>query len=341
MLRREASPPPETNGSVLPSILVLPHNHVQGHSENAARMYEQIRTAARNTAPVLIVGETGAGKEHVVRILHATSTRASGPLRSLNCAAIPTDLLEAELFGIEAGVATGVSARPGAMRLADGGTLFFDEIGDMAPNLQAKLLRALEEGQIQPVGAHQPAAIDVRFVAATNTDLDAAVRSGAFRSDLYYRLAGHIIEVPPLRERREDVPALIEHFLRTASADTGITPAGLSLAALRALQEAPWPGNIRQLEHEIRRIVATVDPGTIIERRHLGASLKVRASSAKHEGSMVGDLNLKQQVENLERRLVTRAVDLAGGNLADAARRLGLSRNGLVMKMQRLCIPRD
>ncbi len=227
------------------------------------------------------------------------------------------------------------------MRLADGGTLFFDEIGDMAPNLQAKLLRALEEGQIQPVGAHQPAAIDVRFVAATNTDLDAAVRSGAFRSDLYYRLAGHIIEVPPLRERREDIPALVEHFLRTASADTGITPAGLSLAALRALQEAPWPGNIRQLEHLIRRIVATAEPGLIIERRHLGPSLQAPSNAVHKEDSVVGDLNLKRQVEALEKRLVLRAVDLSDGNLADAARRLGLSRNGLVMKMQRLGIRRD
>ena len=190
------------------------------------------------------------------------------------------------------------------------------------------------------MGAQQPATVDVRFVAATNTDLDAAVRSGAFRSDLYYRLAGHIIEVPPLRDRREDIPALVEHFLRTAAADTGITPAGLSLAALRAFQEAPWPGNIRQLEHEIRRIVATAEPGTIIERRHLGPSLQESSDTANTEDSVVGDLNLKRQVEVLEKRLILRAVDLADGNLADAARRLGLSRNGLVMKMQRLGIGR-
>jgi two-component system NtrC family response regulator len=321
------------------SALRLPADHVEGRSAPARRLYEEIRAALRSSAPVLVTGETGVGKEHVVRILHASSPRADGPLQSLSCAAIPTELLEAELFGIEAGVATGVSARPGAMRLADGGTLFFDEIGVLAPSLQTKLLRALQEAEIQPVGARRPVPVNVRIVAATNSDLEAAVRGGSFRADLYYRLAGHHIHVPTLRERAEDIPELIEHFLRAAADGSGIRPAGLSVAALTTLQAAPWPGNVRQLANELRRAVAAAGPGAVIERRHLSQTLL--EPTAPDSPPADDDLDLRRQVERLERRLVERAIHLADGNLAEAARTLGLSRNGLVMKMQRLGVGRS
>jgi DNA-binding NtrC family response regulator len=330
-------PSPDAQRSLLP--LEFPEGHVQGTSQASRRVYDQIRAAARGRGPVLITGETGVGKEHVVRILHGSSDRAGGPLQSLNCAAIPAELLEAELFGIEAGVATGVSERKGAMRLADGGIVFFDEIGDMGAALQAKLLRALQEGEVQPVGARRPVPVDVRIVAATNTDLEAAVRDGGFRADLYYRLAGHLIEVSALRHHRDDIPALVDHLLRRAVEDIGIRPAGLSLAAFQALQGATWPGNIRQLENELRRAVTAAGTGVVIERRHLSPDLAIQAADADTPPEF-DDLNLKRQVDALERRLVQQAIHRAHDNLAEAARQLGLSRNGLVMKMQRLGLTR-
>ena len=318
--------------------LTFPEHHVRGASEASRRLYEQLRTLRTGTTPVLIMGETGVGKEHVVRILHASSDRAGGPLRIVNCAAIPADLLEAELFGIEAGVATGVDRRPGAFRDAEGGILFFDEIGAMPLPLQAKLLRALQNGEVHPVGARRPLEVDVRIVAATNTDLAEQIRAGSFRSDLYYRLAGCEVHVAPLRERREDIPALVSFFLATFAAEAGKRLRGVSVNALEALQNAPWPGNVRQLEHEIHRLVSICPDGSAIESSMVSAAVTADAPAAAEPTD--DDLDLKRHVDALERCLITRAIEKADRNLAEAARRLGLSRNGLVMKMGRLGVKR-
>jgi DNA-binding NtrC family response regulator len=317
-----------------PAPLVFPDNHVPGLSQASQRMYEQIAALRNGTGPILIVGETGVGKEHVVRILHASSDRADGPLRVLNCAAIPAELLEAELFGIEAGVATGVDRRKGAFREADRGTLFFDEIGAMPLPLQAKLLRALQEDEVHPIGAQRPVPVDVRIVAATNTDLTAAIKNQTFRSDLYYRIAGSEIAVAPLRKRREDIPALVSFFLERCATESTKRIRGLSVGTLTQLQNAAWPGNIRQLEHEIRRLVSICSDGATIESSMI--SPEIIAAGSLDDEIADDDLTLKRHVDALERRLIRRAVDQAGGNLAQAARLLGLSRNGLVMKMGRL-----
>jgi transcriptional regulator with PAS, ATPase and Fis domain len=287
--------------------------------------------------PVLVTGETGVGKEHVVRILHASSDRAAGPLQVVNCTAIPADLLEAELFGIEAGVATGVSRRRGKLRLANGGFLFLDEIGDMDPALQAKLLRALQEGEVHPLGASSPVTVDVRVVAATNTDLEQRVRDGRFRRDLFYRIAGCEVVVPPLRRRREDIPALAAFFLERAARDHGKAVRGLSVSALQALQTAAWPGNVRQLQRELTRLLAACPAGGTIESAMISSAV-LSETVADDPASSADDLDLKRRLAALEKRLVERALEQAGGNRSEAARLLGITRNGLAMKIKRLGI---
>jgi len=303
---------------------VFPERHVVGSAPATRLLYNQIRGLLPGSTPVLVTGETGVGKEHVVRILHASSDRARGPLEVLNCAAIPADLLEAELFGIEAAVATGVSRRDGKFQLADAGMLFFDEVADMAPGLQAKLLRALQEGEVHPVGARQPIRVDVRIVAATNTDIEERMRSGAFRRDLFYRIAGCEIHVPPLRERREDIPGLVQHFLSTFAEEANRSILGVTLRALEVLQAAAWPGNVRELEHEMRRLVSVCPEGGTIESTMIAPRV---ADGYDADGRPGPDLGLKDRVADLERQLIADAVDRSEGNLAEAARLLGITRN--------------
>ncbi|MCU0234903.1 MAG: sigma 54-interacting transcriptional regulator [Thermoanaerobaculales bacterium] len=339
-LFRSATVPVPENGRAAAAPterdLVFPEWHVVGSSPVMTALYRQLATLRRGNIPVLVTGETGVGKEHVVRILHASSDRAAGPLQIVNCTAIPADLLEAELFGIEAGVATGVSRRRGKLRLAHGGFLFLDEIGDMDPALQAKLLRALQEGEVHPLGASSPVTVDVRVVAATNTDLEQRVRDGRFRRDLFYRIAGCEVAVPPLRRRREDIPALAAFFLERAARDSGKRVRGLSLSALQALQAAAWPGNVRQLQRELTRLVAACPAGGTIESALISPALL--AETSPEEPVPAGGLELKLQLAALERRLVVRALDATGGNRSEAARLLGITRNGLAMKMKRLGI---
>jgi two-component system response regulator HydG len=312
---------------------------VVGRSPAIQGLYRQIRSIVSSRSPALVTGETGVGKEHIVRILHASSDRRRGPLQIVNCAAIPSDLLEAELFGIERGVATGVDRRLGKLRLADKGVLFLDEVGDMDSALQAKLLRALQDGEAHPVGAASPVKVDVRVVAATNVDLESRVRSGDFRKDLYYRIAGCELRVPALRQRREDIPALVDHFLHKAADDSGKSVRGLSVKALADLQKSAWPGNIRQLQREIERLVATCPPGQTIESSMISPS--VIAENAEELDLRVdgdSDLNLKHNLERLERRVIAHALDRSEGNQSEAARLLGVTRTGLTMKMKRLGI---
>ena len=317
--------------------LVFPDGYVVGRSERMMSVYHQLRHLLSGDLPILITGETGVGKEFIARILHASSIRAAGPFVAVNCAALPADLLEAELFGIEAGVATGVNKREGKMQLADGGVVFLDEIGDMSPALQAKLLRALQEKEVHPVGARQPVPLDVRIVAATNTDLKERIGEGRFRSDLYYRIAGYTLNIPPLRERRGDIAALVEFMMQRVSIEIGKPVSGISVKALRALVVAPWAGNVRELEHEVRRLVYLCPPDQPIIEAMVSPGVLVQAPTVGLKAlDLESDLTLSHHFEELERRLITLAMARTHGKRATAARLLGISRYGLALKMQRL-----
>jgi transcriptional regulator with PAS, ATPase and Fis domain len=312
-----------------PEPFRFPDGYVPGTSASMVETYRQMRLVAPAAFPLLVSGETGVGKEHIVRILHSWSGRRRGPFVAVNCAAIPETLLESELFGIGRGVATGVSERAGRFQEAEGGTLFLDEIGELPPSLQAKLLRVLQDHEVTPVGA-RPVKVDVRVIAATNAELERKIRDGEFRSDLYYRVAGCVVRVPPLRERPEDVSVLIEHFLHTFSAEAGYALRGVSASAMELLTAYEWPGNVRELEHELRRLVYTCPPGQMIEASALSVTpgaqpLRVSAT-----------LDLATRVAELERALIHEALQRSRGNRSVAARLLGVSRNGLALKMQRL-----
>ena len=316
--------------------LSFPEGYVPGSSPAIASLYAQMTPLVQGDLPVLVLGETGVGKECVARILHLSSARRAGPFVAINCAAIPADLLESELFGIGKGVATGVAERAGRFQMAEGGTLFLDEIGEMPPPLQTKLLRALQQKEVQPVGG-APTAVDIRVVAATNSDLQRRMEDGTFRRDLYYRVAGYALRVPPLRERREDLPALVEAFVRAFCRETGKRVRGITVRTLRALQEYDWPGNVRELEHEVRRLVSLCPEGQPFESGMLSPHILAPPAAAPAEEPSLG-LSLEAHVERLERRLIREALERSGGNRSEAARLLGISRNGLALKMERLGI---
>jgi transcriptional regulator with PAS, ATPase and Fis domain len=283
--------------------------------------------------PVLLRGETGVGKEHLARLVHASSARRAGPFVAVNCAAIPAELMEAEMFGIAKGVATGVVERPGKFQLANGGTLFLDEIGDMPLALQAKLLRALQGGEIQPVGG-APVRVDARLITATNSDLDERIEQGQFRGDLYYRVAGFVLRVPPLRERREDIPSLVQAMLGAFGRETGKSIPGITAEVRRALCGYAWPGNVRELENEVRRLVYLCRDGQTVDARMLSERIVVSAEG--ETDTAPSSLRLEANVDHLERRLIRVALVRTGGKRSAAARLLGVSRNGLAMKMERL-----
>jgi transcriptional regulator with PAS, ATPase and Fis domain len=283
---------------------------------------------------VLLLGETGVGKEFLARILHDSSPRRKGPFVAINCAAIPADLLEAEMFGIGKGIATGVAERRGKFQMAEGGTLLLDEIGDMPLELQAKLLRALQEKEVQPVGG-APVSVDIRILAATNSDLHRRMEEGRFRRDLYFRVAGFALQVPPLRERREDVPVLVESFMRAFARESGKAVRGITVKALRVLTEYAWPGNVRELEHEVRRLVYLCPEGQAIDSTMI--SLHILAEPHEGGGEPVLDtLELSRHVKAVEKRLIHEALGKTAGNRTQAAKLLGISRNGLAIKMEEL-----
>jgi DNA-binding NtrC family response regulator len=318
--------------------LVFPRGYRPGTSAAMAALYEQMQGLIAGDLPILIHGETGVGKEIVAHVLHASSPRRHGPFVAINCAAIPRDLLEAELFGVERGVATGVDPRSGKFELARGGTLFLDEIGEMAPELQAKLLRALQEKEIQPLGG-RPKPFDARILSATLVDL-AREEGGNVRPDLFYRLAGFLLEVPPLRQCPEDIPGLIEHFLRRFSAESGKPVRGLTIAALRILSAFPWPGNVRQLENEARHLVYAASEDGVIREEALSSRLRREPVPAAGElerlASAAPSLILEPAVRELEAAWAGEALRRAGGRRTEASRLLGLSRNGLYKKMRQL-----
>ena len=309
---------------------------VVGESGAMRRLLDFARRVAPKDVTVLVRGETGTGKELVASLLHAHSRRAERALIRFNCAAIPPDLAEAELFGHARGAFTGaIQARRGFFARADGGTLLLDEVGELPLPVQAKLLRALQEGELQPLGAGQVEHVDVRVIASTNRDLAEEVKAGRFREDLYYRLAVVELVVPPLREHREDIPALVRELARRYAERFGMEDVRLAPELVERLARAEWPGNVRQLENCVARMLALSSGG------ELGASalacLGPPSVAAPGVDSLPpGDtLTLREQVEALERNLVMRTLSATSGNQSEAARRLGISRSALIDRINK------
>ena len=296
-----------------------------GEAPPIREMLELVRRVAPTGADVMLRGESGVGKERVARLLHRSSERATGPFVPLNCAALPETLLEAELFGIEEGVATGVQRRLGKIELADGGTLFLDEVGDLTPALQAKLLRVVQEREFERLGGRKRIPVDLHLVTATNRDLEAMVESGEFRRDLYYRLRVVVVNVPALRERRSDIPLLARHFLEVYGERFGRPGLALEPAALSELMSYSFPGNVRELENVIQAAVALA-PGETIGREDL--RLQPGDLGAGEDAGLVS-------LEQVERRHIERILRAVGGNRQAAARMLGIDRSTLYRKMQR------
>ncbi|MDE3164649.1 MAG: sigma-54-dependent Fis family transcriptional regulator [Acidobacteriota bacterium] len=305
--------------------------------QQVVRLIERIRDSAVN---VLITGESGTGKELAAKAIHYTSPRARRPFVALNCAALPETLVESELFGIEKGVATGVERRMGQFEKACGGTLFLDEIGDLSLTAQAKMLRVLQERVVERVGGRASIPVDVRLLAATNKDLEAEIVRGAFREDLYYRIKVIHIHMPPLREVREEVPLLANHFLREYCAETGRAALEFAPAVLRHLTLRTWPGNIRQLRNEVMRLAACACGHRIEEDDLLLGVPPATPEPAPRLASGGGGraLSLKQATEELERRMIADALESTRHNQQQAARLLGLSRQGLINKMKRYAL---
>ena len=299
-----------------------------GASEPMTRVKELVRRASVATGTVLITGETGTGKELVARAIHAGSPRSEGPFVPLNCAAVTESLLENELFGHARGAFTGAAGpRAGLIEHASAGTLFLDEIGTMPAALQAKLLRALESGEVRRIGENESRKVDVRFVAATNVDLKAAVDKGTFRGDLYYRLNVHRVHLPPLRERAGDIDVLVEHFLQRYGAPVGVT--ACALEALDTLRAYDYPGNVRELEHIIQRAVA-IAPDPQIQRADLPEELVARkAAPAPPDGSVTAAR------ERAERDMIVAALGRNNGEIAAAARELHISRTTMWRLMKK------
>jgi DNA-binding NtrC family response regulator len=304
-----------------------------GSSGVMRALRERIGQVAPTDARVLITGESGSGKELVARALHRAGTRSDRPLLAMNCAAVPAELIESELFGHVRGAFTGaVSARSGVFETADSGTLFLDEIGDMPSRMQAKLLRVLETGEITRVGSTANHQVDVRVVAATHRDLARAAREGGFREDLFHRLNVVPLLVPPLRQRGEDIPELAEHFLRLSTQRQKLAPRRFDRRALQILGRHPWPGNVRQLRNFVERL-AILAPGERIDEAFVEAELE---AVVRDDGPQNRALTLKETVVQAERQAIEKAVRAADGNMSEAARRLGLERAHLYKKARAL-----
>jgi two-component system response regulator AtoC len=318
-----------------------------GADKAMTEIYTILEKVADTPATVLITGESGTGKELIARALHENSSRASNAFIRVNCGAIPRDLMEAELFGHERGAFTGaVNTKPGRFELAHAGTLFLDEIGEIPVEMQVKLLRAIQEGEIDRVGGIKPITVDVRLIAASNRDLRKEIAAGRFREDLFYRLNVMPIHLPPLRERRTDIPLLAEHFLRIHAVRFRKPVTQLSSDALEALVNYAWPGNIRELENVVERCVLLSD-GDTIRLRDLAPEVRAAAPGAAGgdedddgDESVAGAGGLKEQVREatvrLEREMIVRALAQTGHNVTQTARLLKISRKSLQIKMKEL-----
>jgi len=303
-----------------------------GTSPQMQGVFSFIRKVATTTAPVLLLGESGKGKEMAALAIHRRGPRKDGPFIPINCNAIPENLLESELFGHEKGSFTGATTqRVGLVETANGGTLFLDEIGELPPSIQVKLLRFLQEHSFQRVGGRQELTSDARVVAATNVDLKAGIKQGSFREDLYFRLAVLVISLPPLRERGDDAVLLAQEFLQKYAAQNGKTNIAFVPETLRAINRHPWPGNVRELQNRIKRAVIMADSKRITEK-DLELSTGIGFSSST---------TLKEARENVEREMVQRALKRNLGRISSAAAELGISRPTLYELMEKLGISRE
>jgi transcriptional regulator with GAF, ATPase, and Fis domain len=311
---------------------------IVGTSKAIAELLAQLDKVADTRVSVLVEGETGTGKELIASALHYRSSRRDKLFVAQNCAAFPEQLLESELFGHKRGAFTGASDdRKGLFEVADGGTLFLDEIGEMPLALQAKLLRVLQEGEIRPLGATQVKHVNVRIVAATNRKLEDEIKAGRFREDLYYRLKVFPLRVPPLRERREDIPELASFFLERYGKEMGKTVAGFAQETRIALASHGWPGNVRELENEVQRLVIQVDAGAYITPELLSPSVRGATVALSPRNTATAG-TLKERVDQVERVIVLEVLKEHDNNKTSAARALGITREGLHKKMKLLGI---
>jgi DNA-binding NtrC family response regulator len=305
------------------------------------RVVDQIQRLQGNDLTVLITGESGTGKELIARAIHVGSSRNAATFLPYNCTTTTRELADSQLFGHRRGSFTGaVSDQPGLIRTAAGGTLFLDEVGDLPLDVQPKLLRFLEQGEIMPVGENRPQPVDVRVLAATNADLEQRVAEGKFREDLYYRLSVIRIHVPPLRQRREEIPHLATFFLRDAMDRLGKPDMQLGSDVLDLFAQYWWPGNVRQLKNELQRAVAMAPPGGTIVPEHLSADLTAAAPATVPNGpgrvALRGGQTLASVVDEIERDLIREMLARHRGNISETARALGLTRRGLYLKLRRL-----
>jgi DNA-binding NtrC family response regulator len=312
-----------------------------GRHPAMVRLYELIAQVAQTHATVLITAESGTGKELVARAIHRQGPRRDRPFVAVNLAAIPDTLLESELFGHEKGAFTGaLTRRVGKFELAHGGTLFLDEVGSLRLDLQATLLRALQEREVERLGGARPIPVDVRVIAATNMDLKQAVRARAFREDLYYRLNVVPLTIPPLRERKEDIPSLVEHFIRKYAREFKRDVRAISGGALPVLQAYDWPGNVRELENVVERSVALATR-PVIRLDDLPLDLAIHDGAVRETGAPAGPLPLREARERFEQLYVLRALERENWNQSRAARSLGVHRNTLLARLAQWGIRRE
>ena len=303
--------------------------------ETMRRVMAQVERVAASETRICILGETGTGKELVARTLHERNPRAAAPFITLNCAAVPAELIESELFGHEKGSFTGAAARHiGKFEQAQHGTIFLDEIGDMPLTMQAKLLRVLEEGEVERIGGDRAIAVDVRVIVATHRDLEALVRDGKFRQDLFHRVYVFPLRLPPLRERREDIPALVEHFAAQVSAINGWKPMPLTADAIAALQQHPWPGNIRELRNAVERLMLLATSNEVTAET-VGLALP---ASADTESALAGSGPLADRVRAFEKQTILAELKRNHHQISNTARALGLERSHLYKKAEQVGI---
>ena len=315
------------------------YSEIVGKSTGMQEVFRMLDKITDLPVPVLILGEPGTGKELIARALHFNSSRASkGRFVAENCAALPDTLFESELFGYMKGAFTGADRdKQGLFGLANGGTIFLDEIGEISPAMQAKLLRVIEEGEVRPIGGKVSKKVDFRLVCATNKELSEQVRKGAFRQDLFFRINVVTIKLPPLRDRKEDIPLLVDKFMKIAADETGCPDIKMDRGVLRALSNYNWPGNVRELENEIKKMVALSD-GQKVDAALLSPHLR---QVAEEETLAESGASLKDVVENVEKRKIVEAIERTKGNKSRAAEILGLSRLGLRKKMERYGLSPD
>jgi transcriptional regulator with PAS, ATPase and Fis domain len=313
---------------------------ILSRSKRMESVFDLIRKVAQAHSSILLTGESGTGKELVARAIHAASSRAGKPFVAINCAAIPSELMESELFGHEKGSFTGAHTRSvGKFEFAHGGTLFLDEIPSLKLELQAKLLRVLQEREFTRVGSHQPLKLDVRVIAATNVRLDLLVKKELFRNDLYFRLNVIPIEIPPLRERKEDVPLLADFFLKKFNRSLDKHVKGITPEAMRLLTSYPWPGNVRELENVIERLVVLGPDGQWVDENDLPFDLLMddgTAGAARRDEGAPLDQGLIEARSDFERQFILRMLDRCQWNQSDTARCLKIHRNTLLLKMRTL-----